>query len=613
MDLASPSSGDQQQFAGRYQLIRKIGAGGQSEVFEAHDPLLDRRIALKILRLDQSANLQAMQQRFVNEYKVIGRLKHANIVQVFAFDWNDGQAFIAMELLEGKTLESVLTEQSALNQEQFKKTFLPVLDAFEFAHQLRLIHRDIKPENIMIMGDFEEIKVLDFGLASILAPGKSELTQTTITGSPYYMSPEQCAGKALDQRSDIYSLACVMYKALVGQPPFAGKTAAETMYMHLHAQAKLNPEITVSNKIPQKLYAVVLEALSKDPVKRPKSMSLFRQQVDSALNSGNFLSSSGLNSKIKLASVCGLFFLLISVFAGAFAFLSGGPVKNKQARAGLEKRSKRFLPIARILNEASIIQNSGKPEEALVFLQDFESKMNPASVDRYGLYSIYYRIGHDAREIARTKQNSESMKYLQLAMRYYDKADPYCDSPTRRVELMGWRLELLELFSKNSEAEDELKRVKSILVKKSSEPDLMSLACWHYFNARHLKQTGKVKEAVVEYRKSLQLFDSLPFRRTEQGACQSTVDLCEFAGSKFFSSAEAKKEMEKTLADLNGNPYKSQTFVQGLRIVANYLLLNKQPETGTKLLAFADEYERDQARSNPLHTFSEEVVNKLSR
>ena len=278
-------------FSERFEISAQIGHGGMSVVYSAREIVLDRKVAIKVLNRTFSSDPDSL-QRFRNEARACCALKHPSIVQILSFGTTkDNQAYIVMELLEGKTLEKELQDEGLVSVEKFREIFFPVMDALVYAHGKNIVHRDLKPGNLMIVREAGAsgpltVKILDFGIAKVLQNEALEDKKATVglLGSPLYMSPEQCSGGKIDQRSDIYSLACLMYESIVGKPPFGGLTPLETMYAHLNASVPTHVEISGSLNIPRALFEVIIDALAKDPGERVASMSEFQDRIAYALN-----------------------------------------------------------------------------------------------------------------------------------------------------------------------------------------------------------------------------------------------------------------------------------------------------------------------------------------
>ncbi|MBN2025397.1 MAG: serine/threonine protein kinase [Actinobacteria bacterium] len=216
---------------GRYRLLATLGRGAMGTVFLAHDAVMDRRVAIKVLRLPEGLSAGAQDEalrRFYREARLAGRLIHPNIIATFDIDHDGGYHFISMELAEGRTLATLLEEGDPIAAAPAAGIALQVCRALEFAHSHGVVHRDIKPGNIFVIGG-DRVKVGDFGIARSM--DSATLTQTGYSmGTPQYMSPEQVRGEPLDPRSDIFSLGVVLYEMLEGANPFAADTPPTVIY-----------------------------------------------------------------------------------------------------------------------------------------------------------------------------------------------------------------------------------------------------------------------------------------------------------------------------------------------------------------------------------------------
>src|SRR3954447_14448614 len=258
-------------FDGRYRIVRKLGSGGMANVYLAEDEDLGRRVAIKILN-DRYANDELFIERFRREAKSAAALSHPNIVSVYDRGEAEGTYYIAMEVIEGRSLKELIMTRGPLPIAQALAYTHEMLEALRFAHRHGIIHRDIKPHNILIG---ERLKVTDFGIARA---GASQMTEAgSIMGTAQYLSPEQARGAPVTASSDLYSVGIVIYEMLTGKVPFNGDSAIEIAMKHLNdapkPPSKIRPEIT------PELDQVVLRALAKNPEDRYQSAEEFSEDL----------------------------------------------------------------------------------------------------------------------------------------------------------------------------------------------------------------------------------------------------------------------------------------------------------------------------------------------
>lgn len=252
---------------GRYTVGAMIGTGGMADVYAAHDDRLGREVAIKILRSDLARD-PAFVGRFRKEALAAAGLNHAGIVAVYDSGEDGTDSYIVMELVKGHTLRELL-QQGAIDQQNALEITAGILDALEYSHLKGIVHRDIKPGNIMIT-DSGEVKVMDFGIARALADIGATMTNTwNVVGTAQYLSPEQATGEPADSRSDIYSVGCVLYEMLCGEPPFTGDTPVSIAFQHVSGD--LIPLTDRDCDVDQDLATICSVALSKDPGHRYQS------------------------------------------------------------------------------------------------------------------------------------------------------------------------------------------------------------------------------------------------------------------------------------------------------------------------------------------------------
>jgi beta-lactam-binding protein with PASTA domain/tRNA A-37 threonylcarbamoyl transferase component Bud32 len=267
-------------FDGRYRIVRKLGAGGMANVYLAEDEDLGRRVAIKILN-DRYANDDLFIERFRREAKSAAGLSHPNIVSIYDRGEAEGTYYIAMEVIEGRSLKELIMTRGPLPIGLALAYARQVLDALRFAHRHGIIHRDIKPHNILI-GPENRLKVTDFGIAR---HGASQMTEAgSIMGTAQYLSPEQARGAPVTASSDLYSVGILLYEMLTGKVPFTGDSAIEIAMKHLNDYPK--PPSKIRPEIAEELDHVVLRALAKAPEERYQSAEEFAedlQRVDAGL------------------------------------------------------------------------------------------------------------------------------------------------------------------------------------------------------------------------------------------------------------------------------------------------------------------------------------------
>lgn len=289
--MNAPASYIGKEIAGQFRLLQRIGSGGMGAVYKAEQPEMNRFVAVKILH-PKYVSRPDLVSRFRREARAMSHLSHPNTARVFMYgQLDDGACYIVMEYLEGRNLAQITRAEGMLQPARAVNIMVQVCGALEEAHRQGIVHRDLKPENIFLTtqgGITDFPKVLDFGLAKVtqreMRPGSLILTQEgMVFGTPEFMSPEQARGQALDARSDIYSLGCILYEMLTGKLPF---DAAQPMD-YLALQIKGTP-IPLSKRVPglgfpPGLEAVVMKAIAKAPKDRYPSASDFAMALKGCL------------------------------------------------------------------------------------------------------------------------------------------------------------------------------------------------------------------------------------------------------------------------------------------------------------------------------------------
>ncbi len=268
-----------QKINDRYEIIKTIGEGGMANVYLGYDTILDRNVAIKVLRGDLSTD-EKFVRRFQREALSASSLSHPNIVEMYDVGEDNGLYYIVMEYVEGKTLKQLLKKRGSLTLSEAIDIMLQLTDGMAHAHDSYIVHRDLKPQNIMIKDD-GQIKITDFGIA--MALNSTQLTQTnSVMGSVHYLPPEQAAGKGCTIKSDIYSMGIIFYELLTGELPFKGDSAVEIALKQMKDPL---PDVHEMNKdIPQSIENIILKATAKNPKNRYNDVKEMHNDLLTCLN-----------------------------------------------------------------------------------------------------------------------------------------------------------------------------------------------------------------------------------------------------------------------------------------------------------------------------------------
>jgi len=267
-----------EKIAGRYEVEELVGQGGMSSVYKAHDSLLERHVALKILH-DHYSSDEAFVERFKREARSVAQLQHPNIVTVIDRGEEEGRQYIVFEYIEGENLKELVVRKGRLDVHEALEIALEVARGLAFAHQNGLVHRDVKPQNVLLNGD-GRAKVTDFGIARTV--DVDGMTQTgTVLGTSNYIAPEQATGQRVDAQSDVYALGTVLYELLAGDVPFPGESFVAVAMKHVHEPP---PNLLdVRRNVPLRVAAAVDRALEKDPEQRFPTMDAFAAELEACL------------------------------------------------------------------------------------------------------------------------------------------------------------------------------------------------------------------------------------------------------------------------------------------------------------------------------------------
>ena len=290
----------------RYQLEQTLGTGGMALVYKAKDLMLERSVAVKVLREDLSTDM-SFRERFRQEARAAANLSHPNIVTVHDFGLDQGHLFIVMEYVPGTDLKTRIREKSRFSVQETLELMIQACQGVGYAHRAGLVHCDIKPHNMLVSPD-GRLKVTDFGIARALASISPEERSEVVWGSPHYFSPEQAAGLPPSPASDVYSLGVILYEMLTGQLPFNAADAEELARMHREVQPI--PPRAINPTIPLQLDEIILKVLSKEPSARYRTadqlghLLLGLYESDPSLKKSNFFLHEGGHAA-PLTSVSG--------------------------------------------------------------------------------------------------------------------------------------------------------------------------------------------------------------------------------------------------------------------------------------------------------------------
>jgi len=314
----------------RYKIEGVLGEGGFGIVYRVTQIFLNKEMALKVLNRSQASDVHYL--RFQQEAKAAAALNHPAIIKVIDFGLLEGDVpFLAMELVDGITLSDYLEQHGALELEAAIPLFMRICDGLGFAHRHGIIHRDIKPSNIMLLEQENylqgDIKIVDFGIAKLSHTENGEIQSLTHTGeifgSPLYMSPEQCDGKPVDSRSDVYSLGCVFFQSLTGSVPFVGNNSLATMLMHSKQPPPTLSEIA-QKEIPERLESIVAKMLAKSPTERFENLGEVISELQKVLEilgvEDTFVPQAVKDDNKRKSALLAVSAILVSIAIGLFTY-----------------------------------------------------------------------------------------------------------------------------------------------------------------------------------------------------------------------------------------------------------------------------------------------------
>lgn len=294
LGISSPPKETLSNINERYEILAEVGRGGMGIVYRARDRETGEIVALKILRPDIATDSRVM-ERFKNELRLARKITHKNVCRIYEFSRADETAYISMEFVDGESLREVLTRFGTLSLRKAIQITQQICAGLREAHALAIVHRDLKPENIML-DKAGHVKVMDFGIARSIETGT--MTTGSIIGTPAYMAPEQAEGKAIDQRSDIYSLGLILYEMATGNAAFKGDTPMAVALKQVREQP--TPPHEIEPTIPYDFDRIVLKCLEKDPSKRFQSVDELEEALVQAGMSINQKPVRAIGSRILI-------------------------------------------------------------------------------------------------------------------------------------------------------------------------------------------------------------------------------------------------------------------------------------------------------------------------
>ncbi|MFB0507738.1 MAG: PEGA domain-containing protein [Thermodesulfobacteriota bacterium] len=363
---------------GRYKIIKEIGRGAMGVVYQGYDPKIDRIVALKTIRKDrlaESRDVEDLVMRFQKEVRATGKLVHPNIIVIYDTGEDKERAYIAMEYVEGDTLENLIQKGIRFPMEKIIDMIDQICDGLEYTHRQGIVHRDLKPSNILLVHG-EKVKVTDFGISKAVGASSSPLTQAGILlGTPSYMSPEQIAGMEINGRSDLFSLGIILYQLLTGEKPFVGDTIPTLLYNIVNKDP--TPPSQIDSSIPPLFDEVITKALAKDPDKRYRRARDFVEDLKRAYRGEALMEAPSIEPTMTVPQevagkiypkrkryglVTGIAVLFLALVLGGYYWMHRAPMPPKEEVVVSREPVKKF----------GSIEVKSNPPGAQVFLDGEE-------------------------------------------------------------------------------------------------------------------------------------------------------------------------------------------------------------------------------------------------
>lgn len=483
-------------FAGKYQIVSKLGSGGMGGIYKAEHTLMQRVVAIKMLR-SHLLDDEVLLRRFSQEARTASQLTHPNAVMLYDFGVENRVPYLVMEYIEGDTLSKVIAAEKNLDLYRVKSIMHQVCGALAEAHRLGIVHRDLKPDNIMLRrredgSDFA--KVLDFGIAKIMDKSEgaeSNLTQAGIlVGTPQYMSPEQCQGRELDTRSDLFSLGIVLYEMLAGETPFKAPSVLELMVKVLNSPVqplrKLKPELG----IPSAVDKVVMKSLEKERENRYQTVQELLVDLEKAIPEK--VTSTGIKApneggsgafRPKWQTPASLAGGLLALAGVAYFVIPSGESISRVSPVTSDDESSET---ERKLREEAIAKEAEHEAEA----QRLVAEAKRAQAEKEAALMRAEQMKRDAEALAKQAEEAERQRQIQLAEQQQaaERAERERAAAVRDAELARTETERLMAEMKRGESE----RAKLL------EEQLVKARALEEEKARLLRQAEAAKEEAAK-------------------------------------------------------------------------------------------------------------------
>lgn len=550
-----------------FEILSVLGQGGMGIVYKAHQANFDRTVAIKMLRPGLHSDQQQQIHKLLKEAKATALLDHENIVKIYSVSQSvDGQLFISMEYVDGTTLSHVIQSEGALGTEQFYNIFGQVFQALMVAHHAGVVHRDIKPSNILVTAS-GAVKLADFGIAKLLNTAvQQHSTQTgSLLGTPWYMSPEQCQGKSVDSRSDLYALGCVMHEALTGHYLFDGVSSLEVMFKHLHEQP---PPIT--KPISPLLRKFISRLLEKSPENRYRStdeaMAAFLESRCDATVSASSTPRPRPRLPSKLITRPGL--LVVSLACGAAiawyaTYLQASHHENTTPT--VHKPAYYYCKRGIKLSETADTLKYSDPHLAAqtqkLALAEFSTAMESAANDKNfsALVDIYLSAGRAAMPIDR-----------KLGLSYFALARKTADEHFRQNEHECLRVASLtgQFYLDDQQAKTAEKIYRKALSGCQNIPGNVEVARLEEHLGSALLLEKKPLEAESHCRKALRILTDLDIKNMDRASVLATLGNCLFDLHRPSQAAPYFAESAQLYMSLDRPKYLLHPYLEASRRLA---------------------------------------------